>query len=430
MADKENPGLLHIQNVILSPNDELTRLLRILWSRQRKLTNVELIEAHESLDKLAAAVSCSNNLGKEYKFHPCATSLRIADVRNGTVPLIALQMLQCRPKIEILSLEFWSVGLNVDHRNDPSDRLLKTLMAPPSYLRPPHRLAIKELHLHAVDLRRDCHLLLTALDTTVLKVLKVVCSRKPNDLFTQMSRLPTHARPQLRCLEILHLQQPMGQTWVSNDDHTDRVTKSINDLLLSTKNTLSSLWIVMRGIQGHEKLLGPLVSGIENHGQSLVRLTVDIRTHLPPFVDEQCVGWFPRAGWERVCASMTKLELLCVPFPPVVANEYCTSRREHRDYLITSLRSQLIKKPRRDLELVGFGLFERNHFMAELHYGLRPVFFVKSHTVTMGRAERGMRPGQGEIWGSDFGYMLRNGVKEIDELAKIPRRTNEFEVHP
>lgn len=68
--------------------------------------------------------------------------------------------------------------------------------------------------------------------------------------------------------------------------------------------------------------------------------------------------------------------------------------------------------------------------MAELHYGLRPVFFVKSHTVTMGRAERGMRPGQGEIWGSDFGYMLRNGVKEIDELAKIPRRTNEFEVHP
>lgn len=224
----------------------------------------------------------------------------------------------------------------MDHRNDPSDRLLKTLMAPPSYLRPPHRLAIKELHLHAVDLRRDCHLLLTALDTTVLKVLKVVCSRKPNDLFTQMSRLPTHARPQLRCLEILHLQQPMGQTWVSNDDHTDRVTKSINDLLLSTKNTLSSLWIVMRGIQGHEKLLGPLVSGIENHGQSLVRLTVDIRTHLPPFVDEQCVGWFPRAGWERVCASMTKLELLCVPFPPVVANEYCTSRREHRDYLVNS----------------------------------------------------------------------------------------------
>lgn len=103
------------------------------------------------------------------------------------------------------------------------------------------------------------------------------------------------------------------------------------------EDTISTLWIVMRGILGQLQLLAPLALGILNHGQSLVRLTVDIRSDVPPFIDQQCVGWFPRGCWERICASMTKLEFLCAPLPPVVADEHCTSRREHRDYLVTPL---------------------------------------------------------------------------------------------
>lgn len=112
------------------------------------------------------------------------------------------------------------------------------------------------------------------------------------------------------------------------------MTKSINDLLLAMEDTLSTIWIVMRGLFGHERLLGPLASGIEHHGKSLIRLTIDIRTSTPPFLDQQRVGWFPRGAWERICASMTKLEQLCVPCLPVVANEHCTARREHRNYLV------------------------------------------------------------------------------------------------
>ncbi|KAL8935397.1 MAG: hypothetical protein Q9216_005444 [Gyalolechia sp. 2 TL-2023] len=542
MADKENPGLLHIEHVTLSLKDELTRvrnrtadypdaiqllqvipkdtllyfkywrlwdswhtvptqLLRILLTRQRKLTNVELIESHQSLDKLAAVISGSNESKEEYTLHPCVNSLRIADVRDGSVPLIALQLLQSRPKIDILMLTFWNIMLNADyhanHRNAPSDGLLKKLMAPPAHLRPPHRLAIKELHLDFVDLRQDCHLLLTALDTTVLKVLEVIHCKGPRELLTQMSKLPARARPQLRRLEILHMHQPPRSNWVSDDDHTDRTIKSINDLLLSMNNTLSNLWIVMRGIQCQTTLLSPLVSGIENHGQSLFQLTVDIRTHLPPFVDRQCVGWFPQVGWERIAASMTKLELLCVPFPPVVANEHCTSRREHQDYLatalqiptlkilisstwpyphhttlfhpadkrpygtvpfidapyhtssaaciphtfyvtclshlvdrITGLRAELIRNPRRDLEVVGFGLFERNHFMKELYHGLRPTFFVKSCTVTMGREEICMRPCGEELWDSDLGDLLMEGAQDVDWLARRERVSDAIEIHP
>lgn len=440
-------------------------------------------------------VGCSYDPADDTTFFPNAASLRIADVRKATIPLIALQLLQYRPNIETLELDFWNVRLGMD-RTSKTDGLLKKLLDPPFQLRPPCLLAIRTLHLFAVDLRQNCDLLLTALDTTVLSDLVVVSCLKPNILFTQMSRLPAHARPHLERLVIFHSQQSQERAWVAANDPTDRVTKSINDLLLSTEDTISNLWIVMRGIHGYKKLLSPLVSGIQNHGRSLIRLTVDIRSHVPPFVDQQCAGWFPKVGWERLCASMTELRFLCVPFPPVVANEYCTSRREHRDYLasalqiptlktlisstypyphhttlfqpddkrsyspfsyiqrpyhvipsvvphdfyltclsrlvdkITKLRSQLIKNPTRDLDIVGFGLQERNHFMPELDYGLRPLFFVPSRTVTTGREERGMRFAlKSKILRSELGESIV-GFRNIDSLAKNRRKTDNLEIHP
>ncbi|KAL8719609.1 MAG: hypothetical protein Q9225_003410 [Loekoesia sp. 1 TL-2023] len=437
MADKENPGLLHIQDIKLSLEDELTRqqhhvadypdaiqlleaiprdilsqfrwnswhsipteVLRLLWSRQRKLTNVELITSAENLDKLAAAVGVSKNQGKEYTFHQHATSLRITDVGQGTIPLIALQLLQCRPKIDTLTLDFWAVRLHLEHgHHDDFHKnlanaynkglLLKEIFAPPSYLRPPHRLALKELHLHAVDLRRSCRLLLTALDTTVLKVLEVVSCFRPDDLFTRMSKLSPDARPRLERLEIFYEQNSPEPTWVSDENHTDYTTKAINDLLLSMENTLSTIWIVMRGLFGHDRLLGPLASGIERHGKSLVRLTIDIRT--PNFY--------------ITCLS-------------------------HLVDKITDLRSQLITDPRRNLEIIGFGLHERNHFMRELHLGLRPAYFVKSKTVTLGREQMVMRYSLvRKIQKSDSAGLISE-VKDIDRLAKRRRRTNAHETHP
>lgn len=178
---------------------------------------MELTTSAESLDKLAAAVGFSKNQGKEYTFHQYATSLRINDVGQGTIPLIALQLLQCRPKIDTLTLDFWVVRLQLEHGhyNDShadlanayhKGLLLKEVFTPTDYLKPPQRLTLKELHIHTVDLRRSCRLLLATLDTTVLKVLKVVSCFGPDNLFTRMSKLSTDARSRLDRLKILYEQ--------------------------------------------------------------------------------------------------------------------------------------------------------------------------------------------------------------------------------
>lgn len=67
--------------------------------------------------------------------------------------------------------------------------------------------------------------------------------------------------------------------------------------------------------------------------------------------------------------------------------------------------------------------------MPEHDYGLRPVFFVKSCTITLGREERGMRVGfKKEIWGSEeLGDLMRGTFKSIDVLAKNQRKADVIE---
>ncbi|KAL8742948.1 MAG: hypothetical protein Q9184_008174 [Pyrenodesmia sp. 2 TL-2023] len=220
--------------------------------------------------------------------------------------------------------------------------LLRHIFAPASHLKPAQPLALKELVLSAVDLAYNVNFMLSALETSVLKTLKVTCCPSADVLFRKMSRLPVNQRPRLHHLQIYHMQIP-GPNAVSQHDHSDRTIIAINELLLSATDTLHSLWIVMRGLLPHDKLLDPLAPGITNHGSSLLRLTLDIRLRHPPYDGAQRVGWFRREAIEKLCARMQQLEMLYLPFPPVVANEYLEYRPEFRDYMATVLQISTLK---------------------------------------------------------------------------------------
>ncbi|KAL8988710.1 MAG: hypothetical protein Q9169_008507 [Polycauliona sp. 2 TL-2023] len=128
---------------------------------------------------------------------------------------------------------------------------------------------------------------------------------------------------------------------VSDDNPTDQIIQSINEFLLSMKDTLLDLWILLRDIFHTETLLSPLAAGIINHGKSLLRLTADVRSSMPVTSarsGNQRVGWFDAKTWEGVGASMGRLEQLYVPFPPIVADGHMTARDEYYSYLDTALQ--------------------------------------------------------------------------------------------
>ncbi|KAL8779983.1 MAG: hypothetical protein Q9213_006672 [Squamulea squamosa] len=496
LADKENQGLLHIEEVKLFPQDELKRepsvaadypdamqllaaiprdqlrrfnwdswhqmpreILRLLWKRQHRLTNIELLRCNKPLDEVIDDFGVGDN-----SFYGHATELRIADMDWGTVLTSALHVLKERPQIHTLELDFWSIRSNVDvvddglgnHVNADSielarayyENLLKELFRPSKQLERASPLAITTLYLHCVDLWHGPRYLFAGLELRVLEKLHIISCPRVQNLLLKMSQLPTEKRSQLRHFHIYHEQDPAELTWVSDDNQTDRTIYSVNEFLLSIKDTLQDLWIVMRGLHRRDRLLNPMARGIANHGSSLLKLTADVRTCEPSHsatTGEQYVGWFPLDTWEEVCASMGQLEQLYVPFPLVVANEYMTARQEYHFYLDTALqiptlktlnmttwpyplhtklfppgddrpsdpipyivgpwktgrssrtwfpigfyhhclkyivdniasrRSQLIFNPCKHLDIVGFGLLERNHYMSDLQNPLEPVYFV------------------------------------------------------
>ncbi|KAL8672320.1 MAG: hypothetical protein Q9168_003204 [Polycauliona sp. 1 TL-2023] len=401
MSDKENQGLLHIEEVHLYPRDELRRkstvtadypdaiqllgavpkdqlrrfrwdschhmpsgILRLLWKRQHKLINVELVSCTKPVDKLVDEFGPGGE-----SFHEHATELSIADVGRGTIPAVALRILKERAQIDALTLDFRSIEETVDDMRfayiiDHDDRsrarkeaqhdtlreaslegLLKELFRPPKQVQPAFPLGLRTLHLYHVDLSYAPKYLLPGLDLRVLRSLHVVCCRSPYVLLEGLSQLPVAKRPQLRELHIYH--DGKDSTPVSNEDLTDRLLHNINEALLSTeKDTLLDLWIVLREISHTAILLNPLAAGIVNHGKSLLRLTADVRSLLPVSsarTGDQYVGWFGPETWEEVCASMGRLEQLYVPFPPIVADEHMTARPEYYSYLDTALQIPTLK---------------------------------------------------------------------------------------
>lgn len=309
-------------------------MLRLLWTRQRKLTNIELVTCDKGVDSLVEEIGQDPT-----SFHEHATSLRITDVGTGTIPGIVTQLLQLRP-INSLTLDFWLFRSNLEYQHpqyldDVYDKgeLIESVFAPSQDLKPTHSLKLKELVLHAIDLTHCVDVMLAALDTSVMKSLKVTCCLGTDKLFSRMSKISIYARPQLRLLYLYHEQYPDVNP-VSNDDPTDRTIQSVGDLLLSTTDTVEKLWIIMRGRSYQGNLLGPLGPGIMNHGSCLLRLTVDVRGSRPPYEGEQRVGWFSPEALEQVCARMEKLELLYIPFPPVVANGYLDHSFEFGDYMV------------------------------------------------------------------------------------------------
>ncbi|KAL9626408.1 MAG: hypothetical protein Q9204_007329 [Flavoplaca sp. TL-2023a] len=392
LADKENQGLLHIEEVQLYPRDELERspftsadypdafqllavipkdqlrrfnwnschelpqeILRLLWKRQRKLTNIELVQCNRPLDELVNEFDLDNS-----PFYQHATELRIADVGQGVLPTTALRILKERPQISTLTLDFGSIIRRLRTTRDAFDgdwtrwnqltkayhcTLLKELFGSPKQVRLAAPLAISTLHLHCLDLWHSPYML-SSLKWQVLENLQVVSCERPDVLLMRISQLAAEKRLRLRTFRIYHEQKLGVDSQVSHDIQTDRTIYSVDKLLLSMKDTLSELWIVMRGLHLFDRLLGPMAAGITNHGKSLLQLTADVRGYRPAdskHSGEQHVGWFEPEIWEEVCASMGRLEQLYVPFPPVVADENLTARDEYYSYLDTALQIPTLK---------------------------------------------------------------------------------------
>lgn len=193
------------------------------------------------------------------------------------------------------------------------------------------------MNLCGVDLSDSPGYMFPAVNLAVLETLRVASCPGLYVMLTGMSNLPAASKPRIRRLQIYHEKPRLPHEWVSAGDNTDRTLKSTNDFLLSMKDSLKRLWIVMRGIDSRDRLLNALAPGIAHHGASLEHLYLDIRSHQPPFDRKQCIGWFSGEVWEQVCASMGRLEALYVPFPPMVANdanEKFNCRREFDHYLV------------------------------------------------------------------------------------------------
>ncbi|KAL9600670.1 MAG: hypothetical protein Q9179_003133 [Wetmoreana sp. 5 TL-2023] len=495
MADKENQGLLHIQVVELSVQDELSRhreedadypdAVQLLSAIPRnslmqfRLINAELVSCDQNLDTLIEEVG--------HSFYEQVTRLRIVAVDQSAAPVAALHLLQTQHGIDTLTVESCYyprlVRLEDDEDYYPFRRLLKGLFAPADQFRRAGPLSLKELNLHGVDIGNSPHDMFRAMNLPALETLRVTNCPGTDIMFTQMSKLPADTGLRLRTLRI-YFEKESSELWfVSDTVHIDRTINSINDLLLSMKDTLQTLWIIMRGVRGRATLLGTLAPGIANHGASLLRLTVDVRTETPPLRGKQYVGWFPHDEWEQVCARFKRLEQLYVPFPPVVADENLSCREEFTEYLRAALqistlktlnmntwpyplqtkpfapndhapysdipyieapwraalsvpesfyhhclsflvkeivkrRSELISNPRRDLDFIGFGLYEDHHYIKGLHEDLSDVYFVRSKVTILGKEEVMMTQ---HTWDElhDAGMLwLLGEIKDIDKIAR------------
>lgn len=330
------------------------------------MTNVELLPCDKPLDELTKELGLSGDSFCQY-----ATELRIADVGNGKMPAVALQTLKSQSRIDTLTLEFWSIKSKIDafYDRDDSDHgdsseaanerlkdayregLLKELFGLSKQPRLANPLSLRALHLYGMNLCEGPRHIFHAIDLTVLKDLSIIRCYRTDIFLTKMSQLPAKRQPCLRQLDIYHEEDGEESTWVSDSDRTDRTVNSINEILLSMKDTLHTLWIIMRGIWGLSRLVGPMSPGIANHGGTLRSLTVDVRSYSPPPTARNFdlyVGWFPRQAWEEVCASMAQLEQLYVPFPPIVADSHLTARPEFRDYLVRKFAVQYLEVPLTD----------------------------------------------------------------------------------
>ena len=321
-------------------------ILRLLWKRQRKLSNIELVQCNKPLDNIIDELELDDSC-----FYQHATELRIADVVQGILPTAAPRILRERPQISTLTLDFGSLNRRLQKMlqtfdDDGTrlnqlgkayhDTLLKELFRLPKQARLAVPLAITTLHLRYVGLWYSPTYMLPSLNWQVLENLHIISCRRPDVLLMRISQLAAEKRPRLRTFRIYHDQESVADTQVSDDIQIDRTIYNVNKLLLSTKDTLIELWIVMRGMYHFDRLLNPMAPGIANHGKSLERLTADIRSYRPADSvnsGDQHVGWFESGTWEEVCASMARLEELYVPFPPVAADENLTAREEYYSYL-------------------------------------------------------------------------------------------------
>ncbi|KAL8860827.1 MAG: hypothetical protein Q9178_002857 [Gyalolechia marmorata] len=337
LADKENQGLLHIQGIVLCPDDELER------------------KPHDAAD------------------YPDAIQLLAAIPRN--------QLRKFRRQKRADSREFWGIKEEIGNlmdlpnlddngyttlqrlKNAYQDGLLRDLFG-----------------LHGVDLSHSPQYIFHAINLAVLESLEIVGCYRTDIILAAMAQLPVNKRPRLRQLDVYVEEEEM--VWVSDADHTDRTVSSINEVLLSMKDSLDNLWIVIRGIDGPGKLLSPLAHGIANQAA--------------PYI----------AGPYNVRDSAT------------VPEDFYHHCLEYVARDIMALRDKLINHPTRRLDIIGFGLPEEDHYMAGLKHPLEPVYFVSELITSLGKPFTWIRQASlTEIEESPMHDRI-DEVQDIDWLAK------------
>ncbi|KAL8948651.1 MAG: hypothetical protein Q9222_005175 [Ikaeria aurantiellina] len=495
MADKENQGLLHIEEVTLTVDDELERqpsetadfpdaiqllaaipknllrrfhwnswhrippeVLRLLWTKQEKLTNIELLPCGEDLmDLFNQATSRTSWI------YSSVTELRITDVLDGLIPYTAVSLLQALPTIDTLILEFWEMKLKLETDQDLDDDdddlheafqkgLLRQLFAPPEELRPVEPIALVRLELHAVDLTKAHRYMLPALVLEALESLHVNSCPGADIFLSELSKLPQDRIPRLRRLKLYHEHTPFEYRYISQEPHTARTVRSLNELLLATKDTLQTLWIVIRGLHGHADPYGSLTPGVANHGGSLERLTMDIRgmsveekhqqriycrltgnvvmqstaLHIPTLKTLNINNWpYPQSTpFDGTSRHGPYADIpYKVYFSKKIGNKHLPlsfyhSCLEMLAQRIARQRNRRVKKPGTDLEIVGFGIQESGHLFDRLAAQAQPVYFVRSLLSSLDDTSTIMRMCTlNKIMGSDKRELL-DGVRDIDNVKK------------
>ncbi|KAL8911688.1 MAG: hypothetical protein Q9171_003178 [Xanthocarpia ochracea] len=219
LADKENRGLLHIQAIELYPDDEL----------ERKPHNAA---DYPDVIQLLAAIP--------------RNQLRIFG--RGLIAGIALDILENRPSIDTLALEFWGIKEEIGNlmdlpnlddnghttlqrlKNAYQDGLLRDLFGIPKKPVRTNQLSLVSLGLHGADLSHSPQYIFHAINLAILESLQVVGCYRTDIFLAAMAQLPVNKRPRLRQLDLYVEEEETA--WVSDADHTDRTVNSINEVLL------------------------------------------------------------------------------------------------------------------------------------------------------------------------------------------------------
>lgn len=279
-----------------------------LLSRQQSLTEIQLNYTEGSIDSMVGYGSRS--LLDNFK------EVNRLDIMPGPAePLsqAARKFLQDHQEIRALGLEFSHMEQSLEvgevdnlYTSGGAVQALFTGLKPSA-------VCLRQLELTGVNLRGSHRDWFSTLNLQALEELSVVHCRNAEDFLAALNKSVDRPSTQLQEFTFYHSQQwnpPNPGTAAGSITKSVRVLEELDDLVGSTSNTLVWVWICLRGF---DKL--PNATKIAQHGKSLKRLFVDVRTQKGPWAVN-----YPLEEWRQLCSSLENIRQLDATYPPVVAD--------------------------------------------------------------------------------------------------------------